>query len=79
MKTPSKLNISSLEIEIENKIATAYLFQIAARSNQLNADRLWKEAYTPTQEPTLEINQPIKNKANQHGNTTENPVSQTGA
>jgi len=62
MQKQQNSNISSLEVEIENKISMAYLYSIAAKTTDLQISRLFKERFT---------NSPTKPSKSTNSKTTE--------
>ena len=74
MKKSPKPNISPLEIEIDQKTSTAYLFAIASKSYISNLAGLFRERLTTSSiDESLEINQPTNTKTTENGNT-KNPL-----
>jgi len=66
MKKASKVNISPLEVEVENKISSAYLFSVASKSTDFNLTKLFERQGIDTSiENPQQINQSINNKTNQ--------------
>jgi hypothetical protein len=65
MEIKSNPNISPLEVEIENKVTSAYLISIATRFGNLS---IREQFLNNLQDPSPVINQIKNNKTNQNGN-----------
>ncbi|HVW97068.1 MAG TPA: hypothetical protein VHA56_13945 [Mucilaginibacter sp.] len=63
MKKSPTPNASLIDIDIENKISTAYLFSVAAKSNGFNLKRLFIDSNMSVFGDPTQTTQSINNKS----------------
>jgi hypothetical protein len=62
-------NISPLEIEVEDKFITAYLFEIAAKANQRNVNEVFHALHEFEPEQTISKSSAYTTEITEHGIT----------